>query len=162
MSEVIIIAPHADDEIIGCHSILTHESNKENKIRPIIIYTEDMVAERQEEVLKLKEFINVKAQLFLKAIPQQYFHPETMFYFPDPSTEIHPHHRLQGAIGENMARSGLNVIFYTTSMNTPYMHEVQNPQAKRELLDKIYPTQSDLWKYDHKYFLFEGYNKWLF
>lgn len=162
MGEVIIVAPHGDDEIIGCHAILTHESNKENGIRPIILYTEEPTPERQEEILKLKEHVDIKAQLFLKSIPQQYFNPETLFYFPDPIYEIHPAHRVQGAIGENIGRSGLNVIFYTTNMNAPYIHETRLAKEKRELLETVYPSQKELWAFDHKYFLFEGYVKWLF
>ena len=81
--------------------------------------------------------------------------PETIFYFPGPD-ELHPAHRKQAAIGEALARQGLNVIFYTTNMNVKWIKEETFPDKKKEMLDKIYPSQSDLWKYDHKYFLFEG------
>jgi hypothetical protein len=47
-------------------------------------------------------------------------------------------------------------------MNAPYIHEVNLPDDKKYLLDQVYPDQKDLWKYDYKYFLFEGYCKWVF
>ena len=65
-------------------------------------------------------------------------------------------------MGESMARQGLDVLFYTTQMNVPYIREVQDSGAKKVLLNSVYFGQSSLWEYEHKYFLFEGYCKWIF
>ena len=154
--ENVIIAPHPDDEIIGCHEILQLPKN------PIIIYSGDIDANRRESVLKLKEHVNCKLQLFQKSVPQTFLSKDHTFYFPDPYFETHPKHREWGFMGETMARNGFNVIFYTTNMNAPYIHEVKNPEAKEKLLNDVYPDQKDLWKYEKKYVLFEGYNKWIF
>ena len=81
---------------------------------------------------------------------------------PDPVYELHPLHRQWGMVGETMARVGFDVIFYSTNMNAPYIHELAVADDKKELLNKVYPDQKSLWEYDHKYFLFEGYNKWIF
>jgi hypothetical protein len=156
MSDTVIIAPHSDDEIIGCFSILNNPD-----IRPVIIYTEEMDKERQVEVRGIREHFTIKGQMFCQSIPPQFMNTNTTFYFPGPD-EIHPAHRTQAAIGEALARQGLNVIFYSTNMNVPFIEEETFPDKKKEMLDKIYPSQSDLWKYDHKYFLFRGYMKWLF
>jgi len=155
--ETVIVSPHADDELIGCYSILN-----DVKIKPVIIYTESCDEFRQQEVMKIKEHFSIKAQMFCRSIPTMFLTPDNTFYFPDPSTEIHPAHRMQGMVGEGLARQGLNVIFYSTNMNAPYIREEKNPENKKEMLDLIYTSQSDLWKYDHKYFLFEGFTKWLF
>ena len=82
--------------------------------------------------------------------------------FPDPVYENHPLHRQYGMMGESMARQGLDVTFYTTQMNAPYIREVKDSAAKKSLLNTVYFGQSSLWEYDHKYFLFEGYCKWIF
>ncbi len=157
MSDTVIIAPHADDELIGCYEILADED-----IRPVIIYTdEDMSKERQKEVKGIREHFTIKGQMFCTSIPPQFLNPTNTFYFPGPD-EIHPAHRTQATIGEALARQGLNVIFYSTNMNVSWIKEETFPNRKKEMLDKIYPSQSDLWKYDHKYFLFRGFNKWLF
>ena len=87
---------------------------------------------------------------------------QTVFYFPDPIYEKHPLHRRWGSVGEDLARRGMNVIFYNTNMNAPYIHEVINVSGKESLLNTIYPSQSDLWKYEKKYVLFEGYCQWHF
>jgi len=153
MQEHVIIAPHADDECIYCYEILITK-------KPIIIYTEPMSKERQQEALSLKNHVEIKAQFFLNNIPSHILNPDSIFYMPDPYFEKHFAHRAWGAIGESMARKGMNVIFY--SLDAPYIHEVMNPGGKNELLDKVYPSQKSLWEWEKKYVLFEGYSKWIF
>lgn len=155
--DLIIIAPHPDDEIIGAYKYLTMDG-----FVPIIIYSADLNADRKEAALKLKEHVDVKLQLFQMTVPQPYMQPENIYLFPDPIYENHPSHRLWGFMGEQMVRAGFDVIFYSTIMNAPYIHEVEKPNLKKDLLNKVYPDQSSLWEFDHKYFLFEGYNKWMF
>ena len=155
-SEIVIISPHFDDEIIGNYSIITNPLTK-----PIIIYLQDD-EERKQEALNLKKFIdNVQVQLFQKSIPSTFLDPLNVLYFPDPIFETNPEHRKWGAVGEDFLRKGLNVVFYSINMNAPYIHNVENPKDKRHLLEKVYPSQKNLWKYENKYFLFEGRYKWL-
>jgi hypothetical protein len=154
----VIVAPHPDDELIGCFEQINNPMN-----HLVIIYSGDIDADRRETVLNLKKEIDhVKLQLFQQSIPPTFLNKNNRFFFPDPSYEIHPKHREWGSIGESMARQGFNVIFYNTIMNAPYIHEVNLPEDKKYLLNKVYPDQKSLWEYDHKYFLFEGYNKWIF
>jgi hypothetical protein len=155
MGEAVIVAPHPDDEIIGCWEIL-------NTRKCIIIYSGMTDAKRREEVSNLRSNTNVSVQLFLNTIPQTFFNKGTTFYFPDPINEVHPLHRQAGAMGESMARSGEDVIFYSTLMNVPYIHEVKTPNEKEELLNRIYPSQKSLWEYEKKFILFEGRCKWIF
>jgi len=110
----------------------------------------------------LKEHVKIKAQLFLMTVPPSLMLETTKFYFPDPSYELHPNHRLTGFMGEQLARNGYDVTFYNTNMNAPYIHECKNSDGKLALLNTVYPDQKSLWEYDHKYFLFEGYSKWVF
>ena len=153
----VIISPHPDDECIGCYEILL------NKKKIIIIYTEDCDQNRREEAMELKNKANIdiKAQLFLKNVPPNLLNKDSVLYFPDPSYEIHPAHRKVGSQGEELLRKGLDVIFYNTIMNSPYIHEVEIPEQKEQLLNKVYPSQKSLWEYDKKYVLFEGYCSWI-
>jgi len=156
----IIVAPHPDDEIIGCYKILMIPE------KIMIIYDGETPAFRREEAMKLKDTFNLYGfnQIFLKSIPTSLMSEENVFYFPDPIYETHPLHRQWGMLGESLARSKMNVIFYTINKQTPYIHELNNIQVteKEELLNKVYPDQKSLWEYEKKYILFEGYCKWIF
>jgi len=155
LSNHIIVAPHPDDEIIGCFEIL-------KKYKTLVIYGANAEKERREEAMKLKEFVDIKAQLFLESIPNPFINNKTTLYFPDPIYEVHPDHRRWGIIGESIARLGFNVIFYSVNMQAPYIHEVKKSKEKEKLLQDVYPSQSDLWKYEKKYVLFEGRCQWIF
>lgn len=151
-SEIVIIAPHYDDEIIGCSSILMNPITK-----PIIVYLQDD-EKRKKEALKLKNYINnIQVQLFQKSIPSIFLNPSNVLYFPDFYFETHPDHRKWGAVGEDLLRQGFKVVFYSINMQTPFIFEVKEPILKKNLLDKVYPSQRNLWKFDAKYYLFEGY-----
>jgi len=156
--EVIIIAPHPDDEIIGCHEVLR---NKDLSIT--VIYSGNTPAKRREEAMTLKNVCeNVKIQAFHNMIPSPFLNLKNIFYMPDPIYEVHPDHRMWGVGGESMARDGFNVVFYSINMSAPYIHQVRIPEEKENFLNVVYPSQSDLWKYEKKYVLFEGYCKWIF
>jgi hypothetical protein len=157
MENVIIVAPHPDDEIIGCFEILKKSSNI------IIVYHSNAEPARREEAMKLKEkYNNVKMQMFQNSVPVSLINKLNKFYFPDPIYETHPLHRELGMTGELYARNGFDVTFYNTIMNAPYIHEVDRPEVKELRLNEIYSSQKSLWKYEKKYVLFEGYCKWIF
>jgi len=154
----VIVAPHPDDEIIGLFDIL---NDSENMIT--IIYGAEATAARREEVKQLREiFQNVNNQIFHNSFPSAYALPETTLYFPDPINELHPSHRGWGSIGEQYARAGFDVVFYTTNMNVPYIYEVKDPQKKEAMLNRVYSSQKQLWETEKKYILFEGHCKWVF
>jgi hypothetical protein len=157
----IIIAPHPDDEIIGCFEVL---ERKKDEDEIIIIYISKLDNERKNETSNLKSIYNVQ-QYFLYSSLGIFLDKdqkkENIYYFPDPIYEIHPEHRKMGAAGENLFRNGYNVIFYSTIMNAPYIHEVKDFILKEEVLNRVYPSQKSLWEHEHKFFIFEGRVKWL-
>lgn len=152
--EPIIIAPHPDDEVIGCWELLEENS--------AILYDASIPADRREEARGLRKFYSNCKQIFQYSVPQPLLKRINAFYFPDPIYETHPAHRRWGMMGEMMARDGYNVIFYSTLMNAPYIHEVRLPLEKLKVLHEVYHSQESLWQYDHKYYLFEGRCKWIF
>lgn len=155
--DIVIISPHYDDEVIGCFEIITNE-----KLKTTILYS-SQDSSRRNEAAVLREYTNIKNQVVSpQTLPPNLIDRNIIYLIPDPHFEIHPLHRQWGNIGESMVRNRLNVIFYTTSMNTPYIREVEEPEKKKEILNRVYPSQADLWKFDHKYFLWEGYCKWVF
>jgi len=158
----IILAPHPDDECISNHEIM-------KKYNFSVVYKDvDNNNPRLIEAKSLKYYYQkLKSQYFISRssdmiLPAQYLNnPHYVLYFPDPTSEIHPSHRKYGAIGERLLRDGNNVVFYSTNMNVPYIHEVHGWMEKEEILNKVYPSQKDLWKYEKKYLLFEGRTRWL-
>jgi len=150
----IIVAPHVDDEVIGCFDIL---SNPDNKCA--IVYSNfDLTDERAEEIKRVKDkFDNIKFYFRNRSIPNQLIDPNNYLHFPDPFIEHHPHHRLIGLIGYELFQKGYPVFFYSINMQAPYIYNIDNWQEKKKVLNELYPSQKSLWENDHKYFLFEGH-----
>ena len=150
MRNYVIIAPHADDEVIGCYGFLAL-----GLVETVMFSTN---AGMEEAIASSEHFcFNIKSTEDLTSD----IHNGKIFLFPDPIYETHPKHRSLGSIGEELLRAGQDVIFYTTNMLAPYIHEVSNTLAKRHCLNALYPKKNTLWEYEHKYFLFEGHCKWL-
>jgi len=155
----VIIAPHADDELIGTHSIISNPNNK-----CIIVYSDfDITSERQNEIINVKKkFNNIVAYIKCREVPSQLLDPkEYELHFPDPHFETHPHHRLIGNKGYELFQNGMYVNFYSINMLAPYIYNVSNPLEKKKILDELYPSQKDLWAMDAKYYLFEGHCKYI-
>jgi hypothetical protein len=146
----IIIAPHADDEIIGCYELLAT-----GMVKSVLFPDETALKEAEKSS---EHFLfsrgHIEDEDYYKSL-------EITYVFPDPYFETHPKHRELGSLGESLLRQHRHVIFYSTTMSAPYIHEVTQPALKRQCLNKLYPTKKDLWAYEHKFFLFEGYNKWI-
>lgn len=160
---IVIIAPHPDDELIGCYEII--QNAKENIDILYSIRKFDSERYNEAKVLPLKFSDKIITQRFVtnftNTIKEYILSENLTYYFPDPIYETHPIHRRYGAEGEILLRKGYDVIFYSTNMNAPYIHEVDDSKEKENLLNSIYPSQKDLWKFEKKYVLFEGRVKWL-
>jgi len=148
----IVIAPHADDEIIGCYELLT----KWNKDIKVVLFPSQQAIDESGLSSQIMKFDRGHTDYLPTIITKS-----DVLVFPDPIYELHPEHRKWGQIGEQYARSGHKVIFYTTNMLAPYIHEVEFSFVKKEVLDRVYFEKQQLWLYDHKYFLFEGYTSWI-
>ena len=148
MKDHVIIAPHADDEIIGCYELL-----KTGQVTDVYFGSEKAM----EEAVNSSEYFGFSVRS-IDSLPML---NRLTYLFPDPTNEIHPLHRHLGNVGVIMLRDGYKVIFYTTNMNVPYLHEVEKPELKHRDLEYCYERKKSLWQYDHKYFLFEGYTQWI-
>ena len=155
----IIIAPHADDEIIGCYSIL-----KAGEVSAIYFPEKEIMVEAKivMECFVVPNMFTITEQISFHNLALTATRMNGSIFFPDPVYEWHPEHRRWGSIGQELVRKGhSNVIFYSVNMTAPYIREVNNPDDKRKALNTVYPEKRNLWKYDHKYFLFEGHCQWL-
>lgn len=154
----VIIAPHIDDETIGCFSILANPKNK-----CILVYSGfDMNDERAVEIDCVKtQFENIALHYVARQVPAPLFSDEHILHFPDPRYETHPDHVLIGNMGMELFHRGREVCFYSVNMQAPYIRKVLNSDKKKLVMDSLYPSQSDMWKYEAKYYLFEGHCRYL-
>ena len=147
----IIIAPHADDELIGCYSLI------KRKLIHSVWYIDSPPA-RFEYAKKAGEELG----FFTSEVDFRDLHTAlwgsnntlTTFLVPD----IADNHLLHKAVNCIGRLSGAKLGYYTTDMNTGYVRELSedDKREKREVLNRFYPDQSSLWERDWKYFLFEG------
>lgn len=155
---ISIWAPHGDDEIIGCYSVL--RKCKEDAVVPTVYFGEiDDGCARSSSVF---QFRFLKFDLSLETADKITW--DTV-YAPDPQYDNHPRHQLYGSIAQMAFREGRikKLRLYNTTMLSPYIMELDtwNKEGKREALNHCYPGKSSLWQFDHRYFLFEGNVEWL-
>lgn len=159
----VIFAPHPDDEIIGCYRVIRFGDPV------LVIFTKEMTKERKMESEKLSEYFdNVTVRYekefsnsLVNTLQNDRFYE---FYFPDPFTETHPEHKILGFHGYKLWKEFyLNIIFYSTNMNTNYLYELNDDEKnlKEAALNTIYPSQSDLWKFEKKYIFYESKCIWM-
>jgi len=150
----VIIAPHVDDEVIGCYDILNNPKNK-----CIIVYSDfDITAKRANEMLAVKnEFENIMMFYRAREIPQMMLDGKHLLHFPDPHFETHPDHKLIGNKGMELFHKGLPIFFYSVNMEAPYIYKVKDPGDKQGKMNMLFQSQKEMWAYEAKYYLFEGH-----
>jgi len=128
-----IFAPHLDDEILGCYSIL-------KEINYIIYFTSDyrtntIQDNRQYIYYDDFDFKTIKSDDYIY-LPSQY--------------DYHPKHKEVNKFGYT-----IDAIrnFYSIEMNVPWLEEEKHPTKKREIFNEMYPGED--MKSD-KYFLFKS------
>lgn len=143
----VIIAPHPDDELIGCFSTLMTGDEV------IVYYMYDVTPERQAEATQLSERLR-----FSPVFSWPVHHVIGALLSARPTTvlvpsrkDAHAHHKQVNADFREFATH-----FYSVDMVDAQPLPVAQQNEKRRLLDKYYPSQQVLWERDHKYFLFES------
>ncbi len=157
----VIIAPHPDDEIIGCYSLLKECVSEGIRVSVFFMSGDVDSFATSAGRFQFNFFYPPKVSGALEAFLAQ-SEENIRVYCPDPIYETHPQHRRWGSHIEAMWRKGLikEIVFYSTNMQAPYIFEIDNPEEKLNALNDCYPQKADLWKYDHRYYLFEGYCSW--
>jgi LmbE family N-acetylglucosaminyl deacetylase len=176
--KVLICSPHCDDELIGCFSALYNLCQKEgNEI--LISYcdskNESRILESKNLVPILEEHVPIS---IFSTIEQTYFYSDdllevklgrvlmewepSMVLAPDPYSENHPLHKFVGSFCRHFVSKYLDnssLVFYSTSMQSPFLSELPSDisSKKERILNLVYPSQKDLWRYEKKYILFESY-----
>lgn len=141
MMRVLIVAPHADDEVIGCWSIMSRPD-----IQLSVLYLYELTPVRIEEVRVL-----ANAMVF-----EPFFRPEDVdftsyaqVYVPSRK-DWHAAHKEANRLYRKYATH-----FYSVDMEQGVTLPEPLATRKRGTLDAYYPSQRKLWDTNDKYWLFE-------
>lgn len=165
----IILAPHPDDEIIGCYSVMKRHKTQGGNLSVVMLRVGSVLREKESRIFAQNFPFHICYRTLegMRKLMKGMKNPngvveQTIIYAPDPIFETHPDHRAVGMIAEELLREeNKNVIFYSVNMRAPYVFPIQRSYDKEFLLSQAYPTQRKLWENDSRYFLFEGYTKWM-
>lgn len=142
----IILAPHIDDELIGCYSLI-----KDKKIDKVI-YFFDTTEKRKKEANMLAKVYDFEP-FFVRSVNfcLREFSIYDVLYVPHQN-DNHPHHKIINQFAKNLHNEKK---YYSIDMNTKF-NILDDGTQKKVLLDKYYKSQKKLWKNDAKYYLFES------
>lgn len=148
----VIIAPHPDDELIGCYTIL-----KRGVVDTVIFVSPEQTPRRREAILAAKHF-GAKA-IFTDSVGRIKKICKGKHVFLPSQRDAHPLHRKVSAYADFLEKVA-SVHFYTVDKTPPFFILNGSDQTeKRKLLNQLYPSQKKLWERDDKYVLFEGFKK---
>jgi len=145
----VIIAPHPDDEIIGCFSMIHN-----NEVGEILYITDFAEPERINAGLCFcAEYGIIGRSITFDQLSDCL--STHLTYFPSPF-DFHAHHKIVSAVGLMLAEKGKDVGFYSIEknlINLPLPPKLI--EEKRKLLDTYYPSQKKLWDTNEAYLIFE-------
>ena len=154
----VIFAPHVDDEMIGCWSILAE------KLVDKVYYFYDLDPHRIDEAWGAADtfgfepvFINYEKtdSEWNDCIREDI--KDKILLIPSIK-DAHPDHKEVNAYGK---RFNVEKRFYSVDMNHKTELLSENSRfAKRGNLDVCYPSQKSLWATDAKYYLFESIQRY--
>ncbi len=149
----IIIAPHPDDEIIGCYRLI-----KQGAVSQIVYWGKGLSEERRQEALRFCSDFCLNPT-FIYDFNDLLTLPDPLFVALPALTDYHPLHRAITSFCYLFLASRFPLIEYTTTMQVSWIEELtpQEQQEKRAWLDRYYPSQRTLWEKAWQYWLFEGY-----
>jgi hypothetical protein len=138
---LVIYAPHCDDELIGCYSLISQKV-----ITHVVV--SDCKFERLSELAILADYKDFK--IFTD---QNFPDIEIEHAFIPSAFDTHPLHQSV----RNSARKGTFNWYYSVDLqNSRDKIELPTWENKLHWLNFIYPSQKSLWENDASYYLFES------
>jgi hypothetical protein len=148
--KTLIIAPHIDDELIGCYSVLRdfRDYGKNDQLDVVWLY--DITTERLAEGKALAEYFgfNGSALFSTQALDIIKSSSYDQIYVP-ARQDWHTDHKVT-----NSQFRAYATHFYSVDMVNGVPLLEREAKEKKALLDDFYPSQSKLWATDASYYLF--------
>lgn len=159
---IVVIAPHVDDELIGCYSLF-----KERRVSHVVYVFEHLGEENAHRRLEAEMFCHHQGvtPIFVRGTEglniallneEVTFSPSTHILAAPNIKDNHPHHRILNAW---VKATDFERLYYSVDMNIGSGVKVLSPEdqtAKLELLIGAYPSQRSLFESNAAYHLFEG------
>jgi len=141
----VILAPHPDDEVIGCHRVI-----RAGLIDAVVYFFE-------REGQRVKESQVAASQLGFCPFQWPAMPDDINCLFIPMAEEKHQHHLYVYHTAK--AIPARQRIYYSVAMNVPHeVLDLDERAGKRNMLDRFYPSQQKLWENDERYYLFEAYS----
>lgn len=143
MTKYHIIAPHIDDETIGCYNFLIN-----NQIEKVYYVFETQ--ERIQEASKAATYFNFDFEV----LDIENFHniPKNKTLLVPNIKDGHIHHKLVNLAAKCLPN---NKCYYSVDMNT-FRMPIKNWQDKRDILNFLYPSQKEYFNQNSQCYLFEN------
>lgn len=140
----LVIAPHVDDELIGCFSILVQWPT--GSVDVLYLYELTPLRRLEAEAAGRAMGFNV---LFDQSVAAPLVYEEV---FVPCRQDTHPDHR-----AANTRFRSIATYFYSVSMQGDGVRYLgaEVAERKRACLEICYPSQAPLWRNDARYWMFE-------
>lgn len=142
----LIIAPHCDDELIGCSSVLFDSSNEVT-----VAYLYELTEHRVAEALHLSSALHFSPLFNNRDFEQQQLveiaKDFQQIYIPSRS-DLHLNHK-------QTFRQFIGVATHTYQTNMAGCALYPSWERKLQLLNAYYTSQKELWANNASYYLFE-------
>jgi hypothetical protein len=147
---MIILAPHVDDEVIGCYEFLNSNCITQ------VYYFFDLTSKRRREAYACGDHfgfaVNFVENYDTFADNFNYFIPPSSTIIVPNINDHHPQHKLLNKLAK-IKHDG-DIWYYSVDMNI-LCEPIHNPKKKHDTLNRLFPSQKKYFKTHEECYLFE-------